>query len=262
MPTTQYTWNWLVQHTLDFGLDTVLAAVILIVGWWLSNRISALVMRSLSRTSADATIRPVLASIIEWSVRLLALTAALDRFGVRTTSIVAALGAAGLAIGLALQGTLQNIAAGFMILLLRPFKVGDYIEGAGVIAGTVKEISLFYTRLNKADGQGMFVPNSQLWSSAITNYSANSTRRIEAHLVVPHTEVANAIAHLRMLIDSDNRILTDPAPNVVVSDFTDVGTRITVYAWTQNADFLSVKSELLGQVPPELKKTVVITQRA
>jgi small-conductance mechanosensitive channel len=262
MPTTQYTWNWVVQHTLDFGLDTILAAIILIIGWWLSNRISALVMRSLSRTAADVTIRPVLASIIEWAVRLVALTAALDRFGVRTTSIVAALGAAGLAIGLALQGTLQNIAAGFMILLLRPFKVGDYIEGTGAIAGTVKEISLFYTRLHKADGQGMFVPNSQLWSNAVTNYSVNSTRRIEAHLVVPHTEVANAIEKLRTLIDSDNRILTDPAPNVVVSDFTDIGTRITVYAWTQNADFLSVKSELLGQVPPELKKTLPVAQRA
>ncbi|MDR3428886.1 MULTISPECIES: mechanosensitive ion channel family protein [Silvimonas] len=261
MPTMQITSEWVLRNLMNFGVDAMLAALILIIGWWLSNRLSALLMRSLAKTSADVTIRPILTSIVMWAIRLIALTAALDRFGVRTTSIVAALGAAGLAIGLALQGTLQNIAAGFMILLLRPFRVGDYIEGSGTVAGSVKEISLFYTRLTKPDGQGMFVPNSQLWSSAITNYTVNATRRIDASMVVPHTEVSTAIDKLRSLIEADSRILAEPAPNVVVSDFTDIGTKITVYAWTQNADFLAVKSELLGQVPPELKKTAALAQR-
>ena len=245
---------WMVNNLMDFGVNVAVALLILLVGWWLSNRVAAWLNRSLMRTHADATIRPVLAAVLMWVIRVIALTAALERFGVRTASIIAALGAAGLAIGLALQGTLQNIAAGFMILLLRPFRVGDYIEGVGnAIAGTVVEINLFHTRLTRPDGAGMFVPNSQLWSNAVTNFTVNGTRRIEASVSVPTADVSRTLSALQGLVSHDAHILAQPAPQVLVSELTDTGAKITVTAWAETEDFARARAALLERVHPVLE---------
>ncbi|KPC53804.1 mechanosensitive ion channel family protein [Amantichitinum ursilacus] len=247
-------YDWIVTNLMEFGVNVGVALLILVIGWWLSNRVNAWLNRSLARTHADATIRPVLANVLMWAVRVVALAAALERFGVRTASIIAALGAAGLAIGLALQGTLQNIAAGFMILLLRPFRVGDYIEGVGnAIAGTVVEINLFHTRLTRVDGAGMFVPNSQLWSNAVSNYTVNGTRRIETSVAVPTAEVDRTIQNLQGLVSHDDHILHDPAPQVLVSELTETGARITVTAWANTDHFAEAKAALLARVHPVLE---------
>src|SRR5580692_11091695 len=166
-------------------LHLVVAALIIAVGWWLSNRIGTLFARAFAHTHADPTLAPMLKAMGTWAVRVAAFIAALGEVGIATASVLAVLGAAGLAIGLALQGTLQNIAAGMMLLLLRPFKVGDYIEGAGATAGTVNEIGLFSTRLTKSDGVIMFVPNSTIWANPVTNFTANDRRRVVLNVIIP-----------------------------------------------------------------------------
>ena len=170
---------------MTYGIDILMALLILAVGWWMSNRVANTLRRALGRTNADATLTPVLASLALWAIRVIAIVAALGKFGIAAASILTVLGAAGLAIGLALQGTLQNIAAGLMLLLLRPFRVGDYIEGVGTTAGTVNEIGLFTTRLTKNDGVIMFVPNSTIWANPVTNYSANERRRVVLNVSRP-----------------------------------------------------------------------------
>ena len=164
---------------LAYGLDIVGALVILFAGWWLAGKLERAAAGVLGRVPhMDDTLRPFLSMVVRYAVIAITLVAVLSQFGVETTSIIAILGTAGLAIGLALQGTLQNIAAGVMLLLLRPFKAGDYIESGG-IGGTVQGIGLFVSTLKTGGGVYISAPNSQLWNTAITNYSRNPTRRID-----------------------------------------------------------------------------------
>jgi len=172
------TWTYLAQFAVSQGLNLLAALAILVTGWWLSSRVSRALTRALQRTYIDDTLRPMLTAVAQWIIRILTIVLVLSQFGVQTASIIAMLGAAGLAIGLALQGTLQNIAAGIMLVLLRPFRVGQYIDAQGV-AGTVRETGLFMPELTTADGVCMRVPNGKIWGSAITNYSENPTRRLD-----------------------------------------------------------------------------------
>jgi small conductance mechanosensitive channel len=237
---------------MTYGIDIVLAIVILAVGWWISNAVANAMRRALSRTNVDATLTPVLASLAMWAIRVVAIVAALGKFGIAAASILTVLGAAGLAIGLALQGTLQNIAAGLMLLLLRPFRVGDYIEGSGTTAGTVNEIGLFTTRLTKADGIVMYVPNSLIWANAITNYSANDRRRVVINFQAQHgLPVEHVLGELKRLIGDDPRIVQDtPAPWVAVTDYTDTGVKYNVGAWTKASDHANVQADLLRKIQP------------
>ena len=164
-------WKALIELATSYGLELIAALVILVFGWWLAGRVQRLILRALDRLPRmDATLKPFLSSLARYAIIAVTLVAVLARLGVETTSIIAVLGAAGLAIGLALQGTLQNIAAGIMLLVLRPFKVGDYID-AGGISGTVDEIGLFTTDMTTFDGVYQSVPNSSLWNTSILNYS-------------------------------------------------------------------------------------------
>ena len=240
---------------IKYGFDVCMAILIVIVGWWISNRVANALRRALGRTNADTTLTPVLASLALWAIRVIAIVAALGKFGIAAASILTVLGAAGLAIGLALQGTLQNIAAGLMLLLLRPFRVGDYIEGIGTTAGTVNEIGLFTTRLTKADGIVMFVPNSTIWANPVTNYSANERRRVVVNFHVPHQQsVEHVLASLKTMVESDSRIVDQPArPWIAVTDYTDTGVKITVGAWTRTGDHANVQADLLRQIQPLTK---------
>jgi len=238
---------------VTYGIDILLALLILAVGWWISNTVANAMRRALARTNVDATLTPVLASLAMWAIRVVAIVAALGKFGIAAASILTVLGAAGLAIGLALQGTLQNIAAGLMLLLLRPFRVGDYIEGVGTTAGTVNEIGLFTTRLTKADGIVMFVPNSLIWANAITNYSANDRRRVVINFQSQHgLKVEHVLAELRSLMSEDSRIVQDgpSAPWVAVTDYTDTGVKYNLGAWTNRSDHQYVMADLLRKIQP------------
>lgn len=234
-------WNFLVQFSLHQGLNAIAALLILIAGWWLSGCAAAAIHRALDRTHVDETIRPLLASAIQWMVRVLTIVLVLSQFGVQTASIIAMLGAAGLAIGLALQGTLQNIAAGIMLVLLRPFRVGQYIDAQGV-AGTVRETGLFMTELTTADGVCLRVPNGKLWGSAITNYSENPSRRMDIETTVAFgSDMHKGLDALRKLLSDEPRLLPEPKPEAMVVNYTQQGITLNLRCWTSNEHYWAVR---------------------
>lgn len=246
------TWGYLTQFAVSQGLNLLAALVILVVGWWLSARLSRTTRQALMHTHVDDTLRPMLASVVQWIVRVLTVVLVLSQFGVQTASIIAMLGAAGLAIGLALQGTLQNIAAGIMLVLLRPFRVGQYIDAQGV-AGTVRETGLFMTELQTFDGVCLRVPNGKIWGSPIMNYSENPTRRMDMEVTVTFDSPIQAgLDALRAMLDGEPRLLASPKHEVMVVRYTDRGVTLNARYWTSNDDFWSVQFALFAK----LKATV------
>jgi small-conductance mechanosensitive channel len=244
-------WTFLWNALAAFSTQLCAALAILLAGWWVARRISLSLNRLLARQSRmDATLRPILCDTSLWGIRVVAIVGALSQLGIQTASIVAVLGAAGLAIGLALQGTMQNIAAGIMLLLLRPFKVGDYIDGgAGSVAGTVEEVSLFTTRLTKPDGICEYVPNSALWSNSIRNYSRNPTRRLDLEVEISvRDDVDRALQALRTLAAADPRALKEPAPQVMVSRFDDSTAVLNIRVWSNIDVFWDMRWDLARQV--------------
>ena len=223
---------------LAYGLDIVGALVILFAGWWLAGKLERAAAGVLGRVPhMDDTLRPFLSMVVRYAVIAITLVAVLSQFGVETTSIIAILGTAGLAIGLALQGTLQNIAAGVMLLLLRPFKAGDYIEGGG-IGGTVQGIGLFVSTLKTGGGVYISAPNSQLWNTAITNYSRNPTRRIDIAVGIGYDDdVDKGLTLLLDLMADDDRILDDPAPRTVVKALSASSVDINMRCWCSIDDY-------------------------
>lgn len=244
-------WTFLWSALGSFSMRLCAAVSMLIIGWWVARRVSLTLDRLLARQSRmDATLRPILRDTGLWSIRIVTIIGALSQLGVQTTSIIAVLGAAGLAIGLALQGTMQNIAAGIMLLLLRPFKVGDYIDGgAGNVAGTVEEVSLFTTRLTKPDGICEYVPNSALWSNSIRNYSRNPTRRLDLEVEISmRDDVDRALQALLTLASSDPRALREPEPQVMVSRFDDSTAVLNIRVWSNIDAFWAMRWDLARQV--------------
>ncbi|MBP5858512.1 mechanosensitive ion channel [Marivibrio halodurans] len=241
----QELYEQLMPMVLDYGENIVSAILILIVGYWVANRLSGGMRRLVDRQKRlDATVKPLLANLVKYTVIAITVIAVLNRFGVQTASIIAVVGAAGLAIGLALQGTLQNIAAGIMLLGLRPFKVGEYIQ-AGSLGGTVEEIGLFTTTMTTADGVYISAPNSSLWNQAITNYSRNATRRLDFEVGISYDDdIAKAQAALMSLMQSDPRIKPDPAPMTMVTALADSSVNINMRCWISTADFWAVKWDM------------------
>lgn len=256
-------WQAEVHGAIDavarIGLEFLVALVIVLVGVWASNRVVAVLQRTLGKMHTDATFASVVCNFAKWAVRGVAFIFALGQIGVATASVLTMLGTAGLAIGLALQGTLQNIAAGLMLLLWRPFGVGDFIEGTGAtgaVSGTVQDITLFTTHLIKGDGTMMFVPNSQLWSNPVTNLSARPQRMMSIQLLIArHDDIETALGVLKQIIDADPRILQQPdaMSSAVVADYTDLGTKLNLMAWTKKADFYATKCDLLRKIKPQLE---------
>jgi small-conductance mechanosensitive channel len=235
------TWAYLMQVAVHQGMNLIAALAILIVGWWLSARARLAVVRAFDRPRVDATLRPMLGSVVQWVVRVLTIVLVLSQFGVQTATIIAMLGAAGLAIGLALQGTLQNIAAGIMLVLLRPFRVGQYIDAQGV-SGTVRETGLFMTELTTFDGVCLRVPNGKIWGSAITNYSENPTRRLDIEVTVPFgTDIQAALNALRSVLAEESRVLETPAAEVMVVNYAAQGVTLNLRCWTSNDDYWNVR---------------------
>ncbi len=230
---------------LAYGLDILGAIVILIVGWWIAGAVERTVSRALGGVPRmDHTLRPFLSSLARYGILAITLVAVLSQFGVETTSIIAVLGAAGLAIGLALQGTLQNIAAGVMLLFLRPFKAGDYID-AGGIAGTVNSVGLFTSEMTTYDGVYLCVPNGQLWNTAITNFSRNPTRRMDIVIGIGYDDdIDKGLAVLRALMTADPRTLDDPPPQTMVKALGASSVDINMRCWCEAGDFWDLQFDL------------------
>ena len=227
--------------TLQYTLDVVGALVLLVLGWVVAGWLRRVVRRALSSLrGADATMTGFISNLTRYIVLILVLIAVLAQFGVQTASILAVLGTIGLAIGLALQGTLSNIAAGVMLLLLRPFKVGDYIDAEGV-SGTVDEVGLFSTQMTTFDGIYLAVPNSQIWTRAIKNYSRLPTRRMDIVIGIAYEDdMDTALAALMGLMQGDDRVLRDPEPQVMIASLGDSAVNLNMRCWTSIDDYWSL----------------------
>ncbi|MCZ6455510.1 MAG: mechanosensitive ion channel [Alphaproteobacteria bacterium] len=229
----------------QYALDLLGAILLIIFGWILAGWVQRILRRALDRIDRlDSTLRPLIASVARYTILIFVIVAVLAQFGVQTTSIIAALGAIGLAVALALQGTLANIAAGVMLLLLRPFKVGDYIDAEG-LAGTVDEVGLFTTRMHTFDGVFREVPNSQLWNRAILNYSRLPTRRIDVTVGVSYDDdIERAMSVLKDLLDGDTRVLHEPPAQVMVAELADSSVDINLRCWVNREDYWDLRFDI------------------
>lgn len=236
-----------VAPALEFvGTNLVVAVLILVVGWSVSSLAGRGVRKLAARSSRiDATVVPMAYSLTVWSIRIFVLVAVLARLGVQTASIIAVLGAAGLAIGLALQGTLQNIAAGIMLLALRPLRTGESVSVVGKADGTVEEVGLFLSRFKQADGTYITLPNSLVWGNPIINYSRNATRRVDFDVAVRYgDDLDTAIAELQKMVASNQLALQDPKPQVVVSKYGESTVSINIRVWAQAQDYANLSYDL------------------
>ena len=229
-------------------VNIVVAALIFFVGIWIAKRLRNLISNIMEKRGVDAMLASFISSIAYILIVAFVVIAALGRLGVQTTSLVAIIGAAGLAVGLALQGSLSNFASGVIIIALRPFKVGDFIEAAGV-AGVVEGIQIFSTQMRTGDNKSIIVPNSGITGGNIINYSAKDTRRVDLVFGIGYDDdIKKAKDVLQQIIDSDERILKDPAPVIAVSELADSSVNFVVRPWVKSADYWAVLWDLTETV--------------
>lgn len=227
-----------------YGLDFVAAILTLIFGIWLSRRASRLTADWLSRVDRlDRTLVPIMAALVRYAGLTLTIVITLGNFGVETTSIIAVLGAAGLAVGLALQGTLSNVAAGLMLLFLRPFRIGDWVEAAGV-SGSVREIGLFTTTIDTFDNVYISIPNSSIWSSNIINHARYGTRRMDLDIGIGYDSSLDTAETALMSLAADPRVLSDPAPRFLVVSYGDSAINVRLRAYASYDDFFHLYWDL------------------
>ena len=233
------------QLAVAYSFSIVGAIILLIAGYVVAGVAERWAYAGLGKFRGfDETLRRFFSKAARYAVLILVGITVLAQFGVQTASIIAALGAAGLAIGLALQGTLQNIAAGIMLLVLKPFRVGEYVE-AGDVAGTIEEIGLFATQVKRIDGLFVLAPNSELWNTPVTNYTRNPLRRYDLTIGIGYDDdIDLAQETLAGLAEGDARVLEDPAPATFVIELGDSAVGITLRYWTATTDWWQTRLDL------------------
>ncbi|HSL18203.1 MAG TPA: mechanosensitive ion channel domain-containing protein [Methylomirabilota bacterium] len=235
-------------------LQVIAAVVILLVGWIFAGWAMRLTRKALTRGNVDPTLVPFTAKLIYYAILAVVVIAALNRLGVATTSVVAIFGVAGLAVGLAMQGTLSNFASGVMLLLFRPFKVGDYVDVGGT-AGSVEEVSIFSTTLTSPDNIKITVPNSQIYGTTIFNYTGNDTRRVDMVMGISYgDDIQTAIDTISSIVTAHPLVLADPEPVIAVAELADSSVNIVVRPWTKTSDYWTVKFELTRSLKEGLEK--------
>jgi len=232
-----------------FIFTAIKALVVLVVGWMVAGALSSMVSRRIaSHPNLDVTIGNFVASVVKWVILLVVLIAVLGLFGISATSLVAVLGAATLAIGLALQNTLSDLAAGFMLVLFRPYKIGQYVDIDGT-AGTVQDLNLFVTELKTPDNVQIVMPNGKAWGAIITNYSAHKNRRVDLIFGIDYADDANrAMQIITDLAAADPRVHDDPEPWVRVTNLGESSVDLTARLWTSADDYWDVKFDMTKQV--------------
>ncbi|MBO6827256.1 MAG: mechanosensitive ion channel [Sneathiella sp.] len=234
----------LITILTTYGLDVLGAIIILIIGNFISKKVPQTLTKIMDKRNVDKTVVHFLGSLVRMSILIVTLLLVLAQFGVQTASLIAVLGAAGLAIGLALQGTLSNVAGGVMLLIFRPMRVGDFVEAAGH-SGTVKAVNLFTTELATPDNVQILLPNSSVWGSAIRNFSFHPTRRVDFLMGISYEDDINkAMDVFKGLIAADERAHKTPEPVVVVSNLGDSSVDITVRIWCDAANYWPLKFDL------------------
>jgi small conductance mechanosensitive channel len=227
---------------VSYSFSAIGALILLVVGYFFAGLAERSIRVGLGHIHGfDATLRHFFSKIVRYAILILVAIMVLGQFGVQTASIIAAIGAIGLAIGLALQGTLQNIAAGIMLLALRPFRIGEYVE-VGPIAGTIEEIGLFATKLRSADGVYVLAPNSTLWNQPVRNFTRNGVRRTDVSLSIGSwNDIDRAQKTLLAIAGADKRIRREPAPIAFVAGLGDTTISLTLRYWTSAADYFSTQ---------------------
>lgn len=232
----------------EYSLKVLAAILILVVGRWLARKIARLLAKVLKKNGIEVTLTGFLENITYYALLVLVLIAAAGQLGINTTSFLTIVGAAGLAVGLALKDSLSNFASGVMLVLFRPFKVGDAVKVAG-ITGKVVGINIFNTVLNTPDNQRIIVPNSNITTDVITNITANPTRRIDLVAGIGYEDdIALAKQVLGEIIQADDRVLKDPAPTIAVSELADSSVNIVVRPWCKTGDYWDVYFDLTEQI--------------
>ncbi len=237
------------QHLiLNYSIKFIIAVVIFYIGRWVALGVSRLVGKALLLRKVDKAVVAFLSSIVYAAVLIACTLVALSQLGIQTASFLAILGAAGLAVALALQGSLSNFASGVLIIIFRPFKSGDFVEVAGV-SGMVQRIDIFQTIFITADNKKIIVPNSQITGGAITNYSAEPRRRVDLVIGISYdSDLRKAKAVLEQILAADSRILTEPKPIVAVSALADSSVELIVRPWVEVADYWPVYWSVLEEV--------------
>ena len=248
--------NDMISQALWIGLKILLAIAIYIVGKWITNWIIRLLNRTFERRNVDASLRNFLRSMIKVVMMILVILAAIQTLGINTTSFLAIFASAGLAVGMALSGTLQNFAGGVILLLLRPYRIGDYITAQGQ-SGTVKNIGLFSTQLSTPDNRIIYVPNSAISTSIVDYYSQPTTRRVDWNISISYgDDVDVARKAILAMLSADKRVLTEPAePMVVVAELANSAVILKARAWCANDDywglFWDINEKMYKQLPAE-----------
>jgi small conductance mechanosensitive channel len=245
--------NSSIQIVVSYAGQVLGATVILIIGFYLAGKLSKLVRKKLGVfDKIDPLIVPIIGNIIRYGIIIITLIAVLGQFGVQTTSIIAVLGAAGLAIGLALQGTLSNVAAGVMLLLLRPFTTGDWVE-TGNVSGTIREVGLFTTIIDTFDNVYVSIPNSSIWNSTITNHSHYETRRIDVDIGIHYDTNLDLASEVLLKLTEDERVLDKPKkPQFLVMKYDDSAIVVRLRLYSHTKDWYAVYTDLMRKLKPAL----------
>lgn len=234
-----------IKLLIDYSPKLITAFIVLFVGLYIIRILNRLVRRIMIKRELDPTLSKFLADSLLWALRILLFVTFISKLGIETSSFVAILGAAGLAIGLSLQGSLSNFAGGMLIILFKPFRVGDTIEAQNVI-GTVGEIQIFVTKLITANNQTIFVPNGILSNGVITNYSLEKNRRANLLFNISYdTNIKTAKEIVLQVMENHPKVLKNPAPTVVVNLLTDSAIQLAIRPWSKNEDFIEMTSDVL-----------------
>ena len=241
----------LIEWGSVLGLKLIAAIAILVIGRIVAKSIRKLIVKVMDKRKVDKTISSFISSLVFSGLYIFVILAALSQVGIQTTSFMAIIGAAGLAIGLALQGSLSNFASGFLIILFRPFKLGDYVEAGGV-SGSVSKISIFTTNINTVDNKKIIVPNAQIMNGTITNYTAEKTRRVDLTFGVGYeADISKVKDILSNIINKHKLILKDPEPFVRLGNLGDSSIDFTVRVWTKTEDYWTVYFDLTENAKEE-----------
>jgi small conductance mechanosensitive channel len=239
---------------LDFGVNALIALVIFFVGRIIARLVTKGLHNMMQSQEVDKILETFVCNLAYWALMLFVIIAAINQIGVQTTSLIAIMGAAGLAIGLALQGSLANFASGVLIVMFRPYRVGDFVEAAG-IAGVVLQVQILTTILKTGDNKKIIVPNGQIMNSIITNFSAHDTRRVEMTVGVSYDDDLDKVrSTIQDLVNADERILKDPECLIAVSELADSSVNFTVRPWVNTADYSSVKFDLTEAIKKRFDK--------
>ncbi len=247
-------WETIQTAGLNFGMKAVIALVIFFVGRMIARLVTKGLHNVMQSQEVDKILETFVCNLAYWALMIFVIIAAINQIGVQTTSLIAIMGAAGLAIGLALQGSLANFAAGVLIVMFRPYRVGDFVEAAG-ISGVVLQVQILTTILKTGDNKQIIVPNGQIMNSIITNYSANDTRRIDMTVGVSYDDDLDKVrSTIQQLVNADDRILKDPECLIAVSALADSSVNFTVRPWVKTADYWSVMFDLSEAIKKRFDK--------